>query len=107
MSDSFTLTPPAAAPRAPARNGAVAIIIKRSGIIMTVKCPPASLALTLAERLMSGASPVASVQAFAQADRGGGESEQANLFESAARETDEGLVSAFLAERTESAPQFW
>jgi len=102
-SSSFTLTPPAAAVRAPSRSGAVAITIRRAGVTMTVKCPPTSLVLDLATRLMGGALPVASVQA----DRGGGESEQATLFESAARDTDEGLVSAFLADRTESAHQYW
>lgn len=100
-SSSFTLTPPAAAPRAPSR-GAFVLTIRRGGVTMALRCPPASLALNLAERLMSGT--VTSVQASAQADRGGAESEQ---FESAARETDEGLVSDFLIERTESAQQFW
>ena len=84
------------------------VSIKRSGVTMTVKDPPASLALDLFGRIMRDAPSAASVNASAQGVPG--ESEQAvsgNLFESTPPERDPGLVSGFLADRTESAQQFW
>jgi hypothetical protein len=76
---------------------------------MALRCPPASLALDLAERLMSGASQIASVQASAQGAPAIESEQQAtpgNLFEDAPRQ-DDGLVYGFLADRTESAQRFF
>ena len=86
------------------------VSIKRSGVTMTVKDPPASLALDLFGRIMRDAPSGASVHTSAPGRPGTAESEQAtsgNLFESAPRERDSGLVADFLVDRTESAQQFW
>ena len=106
MSD-FTLTPPAAPPRE--RNGPSVVVIRRAGVTLTVKDRAPSWVVDLVGRLM-GTKPPAHVNAeHDQLNNEGersAESNQGALFEPNAPR-DDGLVSDFLADRTEFAQQFW
>jgi hypothetical protein len=113
MSDSnssFVLTPPPApASRSSSRIAASVVTVKRRGVTVAVRHPDSVLILALIDRVLDSGLSGASVQTSTEHRAGGGPIEHeapGTLFEDAPQR-DDGLVSAFLADRTESAHQFW